>query len=679
MDQIEIMRPRLKPCLIQAEGAKIVLEELGTNRNLMFDAAARPLFELLDGNSTLQEIVAQLHKEGKKIRFHTIFKTIDLLKKTGFLEDDKDAKDAENEDLFELAHGQLNRIRFSKTLISKLEWKTPSKSFFYFLSFLVVAGFFVSLVKPGFYFIPNTFAYYYGSHFYGLLLMFVIASVLMTLKGFLQMVLELVATGKAYNLAIKISRFSVNIGTSDAGIYLNSNKSIPFWFHLASLLSFISVTAVGQLFLGKYSWFSDAKTVAFFLTLLEMNPYLKSELQKIFQLFTNEDSAIHQLPYLKNRAIFFPILGKKDLLENQFQLFAFASYALSWSLGSLYFCLLVLQRNYPNLMLDIQTGMGREKFASIVALGLLGIVSAYFYFDLIATLAKNVYYPIRAPMDRLKDSLRVKKEVYEDQSALRQIVTVNPLFLGLSTDTIDNWIKAGVIKSYPKNSKLISQGLPNYEIFVIIQGTVSIKKHASSGAQLEIAKLSAGAAVGELSVIKNEPATADVIADEDVLVLSIHKSVISRTERNEKDYQTLLGRVQLAQFFGASKLFSSLPIEAVQIFLNEGRMATIPAGTKIIEQGNQDKLFYLLVRGQVEIIADGKKVKELNQGDFFGEISLISDAPRTATVRTTTECVVHRLDSESFWAILSRNIYFSLFIESIADLRHDELEKMHKI
>lgn len=678
MDQIEIMRPRLKPCLIQAEGQKIVLEEVGTHRNLMFDAAARPIFPLLDGSSTVQEIVARLHQEGEKIRFHTIFKTIDLLSKAGFLERDKNAAAQGDEDLFELAHGQLNKIRFSKTLISKLEWKTPSRAIFYVLVFGILAGFVRSLLIGNFYFIPNTFAYYDGSHLYGLLLMFALASALMSVKGLAQTVLQLTATGKAYNLAIRISRFSFNIGTSDAGIYLYNGRSIPFWFHLASLVSFISLTTFAQPFFGEHGWFSDLKTVSLFLTLLEMNPYLKSELQKIFQLFSHEDSAIHQLPYLKNRAIFFPILGRKEMLENQMQLFTYASYALSWSLGSLYFCLMVLQRNYPNLMLDIQTSQGLESLSAGIALGLLCMVSAYFYFDLIATLAKNVYYPIRAPIDRLKDSLRVKKQIYEDQNSVRQVVTNNPLFLGLSTDTLDNWIQAGVIKNYPKNSKLITQGLPNYELFVLIQGAVSIQKHASSGAQIEVAKLGTGSAVGELSVIKNEPATADVVATEEVLALAIHKSVISKTERNEKDYQTLLGRIQLAQFFSASKLFSSLPTEAIQIFLNEGRMATIPSGTVIIEQGNRDKFFYLLVRGRVEIIVDGKKIKELAQGDFFGEIALISDEPRTATVRTSTECVVHRLNSEAFWAVLSRNIYFSLFIESIADVRHVELGRLQK-
>ncbi len=56
-------------------------------------------------------------------------------------------------------------------------------------------------------------------------------------------------------------------------------------------------------------------------------------------------------------------------------------------------------------------------------------------------------------------------------------------------------------------------------------------------------------------------------------------------------------------------------------------------GTEIIQQGRPNESFYILTRGKVEIIVNGKKVDELLPGDYFGEIELMQDDLAVATVR----------------------------------------------
>ena len=59
-------------------------------------------------------------------------------------------------------------------------------------------------------------------------------------------------------------------------------------------------------------------------------------------------------------------------------------------------------------------------------------------------------------------------------------------------------------------------------------------------------------------------------------------------------------------------------------------------GATLIREGERGREFLVLVDGSVSVTKRGKKVRELGSGDFIGEIALISDVPRTATVTATS-------------------------------------------
>src|SRR4051794_25861130 len=62
-----------------------------------------------------------------------------------------------------------------------------------------------------------------------------------------------------------------------------------------------------------------------------------------------------------------------------------------------------------------------------------------------------------------------------------------------------------------------------------------------------------------------------------------------------------------------------------------------PAGKVLIRQGDPGRQLFIVVDGTVEVTRDGKKLPEHRGGsEFFGEISLVSASPTTATVQTTT-------------------------------------------
>jgi ATP-binding cassette subfamily B protein len=81
----------------------------------------------------------------------------------------------------------------------------------------------------------------------------------------------------------------------------------------------------------------------------------------------------------------------------------------------------------------------------------------------------------------------------------------------------------------------------------------------------------------------------------------------------------------------------------------------IPEDRDIIREGDPGDRFYILVRGKSEVIKGPARVAVLQDGDYFGEIALISDQPRNATVRSMTPCVCLILQRDHFRAMLNRS------------------------
>jgi ATP-binding cassette subfamily B protein len=103
--------------------------------------------------------------------------------------------------------------------------------------------------------------------------------------------------------------------------------------------------------------------------------------------------------------------------------------------------------------------------------------------------------------------------------------------------------------------------------------------------------------------------------------------------------------------------------------LDEGQLAelapffateTFQPGREIVRQNDPGDKFYIIARGNVEVwrteeqSGNTKRVALLQAGDFFGEITLITGFPRTATVRASTVCTCISLERGQFNRMMDR-------------------------
>jgi CRP/FNR family transcriptional regulator, cyclic AMP receptor protein len=80
-----------------------------------------------------------------------------------------------------------------------------------------------------------------------------------------------------------------------------------------------------------------------------------------------------------------------------------------------------------------------------------------------------------------------------------------------------------------------------------------------------------------------------------------------------------------------------------------------PAGKELTHEGNPGREFFVLLDGTADVTKGKRKVRQLSGGDFFGEIALVSDVPRTATVTTASPARALVITDRSFKRLLERS------------------------
>ena len=109
------------------------------------------------------------------------------------------------------------------------------------------------------------------------------------------------------------------------------------------------------------------------------------------------------------------------------------------------------------------------------------------------------------------------------------------------------------------------------------------------------------------------------------------------------------------EFLSRVPIFSNCTPAEIAAITAVGQEGGFQTGQIIVTQGTPGQAFYLVLEGRVEIIRDGQSLGAFGPGDFFGEMSLLDHAPRSATIRAIESTVCLMLSSWDFKALLEKH------------------------
>jgi MFS family permease len=103
----------------------------------------------------------------------------------------------------------------------------------------------------------------------------------------------------------------------------------------------------------------------------------------------------------------------------------------------------------------------------------------------------------------------------------------------------------------------------------------------------------------------------------------------------------------------AVPIFAGLPLPTLERLAAAASRVRVAAGEAVFRQGDPGDRFYVVVDGELEISVDGRVVETAGHGDHFGEIALLRDTPRTATVTAAEDAELYALERDEFLAAVS--------------------------
>jgi cAMP-dependent protein kinase regulator len=248
-----------------------------------------------------------------------------------------------------------------------------------------------------------------------------------------------------------------------------------------------------------------------------------------------------------------------------------------------------------------------------------------------------------------------------DQLArLRAAVSHNFLFSHLDDDQTTQVLGALQERKIPaKDVRVIVQGDAGDYFYVVESGAFDI--HVSPSGHVEpgptglgpkVAASGPGSSFGELALMYNAPRAATVVSTVPSILWQLDRVTFRRilmdsAFQRRRMYETFLESVPL--------LATLTPYERSKI-ADALETAKHPAGSTIIREGDVGDTFFLLEAGQAEVrkrgINDNAPLKTYGPGDYFGELALLEDQPRAASVVSTTEVKVATLGKDGFQRLL---------------------------
>jgi cAMP-dependent protein kinase regulator len=263
----------------------------------------------------------------------------------------------------------------------------------------------------------------------------------------------------------------------------------------------------------------------------------------------------------------------------------------------------------------------------------------------LVALVRTIVRRVRAVWQRIRFRFETSWRV-----EAAEMIDALPAFEELPVDVLNDLAGRIQLRQLSRDEAVFRQGDVPDAFYVVRSGTVAVEDHdPDTGDTRTIRTLSRGDAFGEVGLLNAAPRQATVRAvGAPAELYRVDKNAFDRlladVMRAPRFAPTMQAYAELRELAPFRRLTST----DLGTLLEHGEWVVAPAGDVLVRQGDMGDAFYVVASGRAEVVQDGASLADLGPGEFFGEIALLEDVPRTASVVAKTPLRVFRLDRDGF-------------------------------
>lgn len=523
-----------------------------------------------------------------------------------------------------------------------------------------------------------------GSCIYGILAWVISIYAIFFLKSVFKSVLltamGLDVSGSGIRFVRGIPKYVVN----DSDI-LTRGPDATLRFHLSAML-LPAALAIPGLFLfwrthgDVWCIWSMACLLAIFL---DMSPFVHREFMNAMDRLSGKNRMLGTLRTFVHRKYTGRIFLPASRLETRLIGYGFYSYSVIWMFGAYEIITMVMLRHMNDLaytlhMLDMTIGTAA---AAVMAVCILFFRIIGLVISVIRFIGHNLYTLFEKPIDLLLNFISYITHQLRDtsKSEIMEFLNDIPLFAQLPASIRARLAEYMEVRYYWPGRTVVWQGRPGDAFYIIYQGAADVILDKPNGNRVILATLSERDSFGELALIRDVPRTATVKAREGLICFVLQKNLFKQFVQTSLDDKESISRlIQWNTVLKDIPIFVDLPAESMARVILEMSDRHLNKSDVIVREGDTAAEFYILRSGTAEVWKhhgkpEAQKLSTLGPGDYFGEIALFEESPRTASIIATEPCHVLVMSKESFFHILRNNILSGIWAEETAKNRRAEM------
>jgi putative peptide zinc metalloprotease protein len=231
-----------------------------------------------------------------------------------------------------------------------------------------------------------------------------------------------------------------------------------------------------------------------------------------------------------------------------------------------------------------------------------------------------------------------------------------PLFADLPDADLTALSRKFSPRHFSPGEAVVRQGEPGSSFYIVRAGRLEVTARNGDAQPVRLQELRRGDYFGERALLRRQPraATVRAITPSEVLRLSardfnrlLHRSVnFSGQSGAELRRLGMLRQIPLFEGFNSSLL---------QAISRRLAARQVQAGEAVFHQGDPGGEFCLIESGKVSVQIDGEERATLGTGEYFGEIALLTNSPRTATVIALQPLSLLQLDARDFNQLIAES------------------------